>query len=74
MHTANCSGVSRAFNTSEGLPLPPFGLGISVGTNPAPAAANQLFQALRAAGLTVIGNFDPKTDAESVSLVVGVQE
>ena len=37
------------------------GLHIWVGTNPAPAAANQLFQALRAAQLDVVGNFDPGT-------------
>src|SRR5262249_44478750 len=49
------------------------GLHISVGTNPAPAAANQLFQALRAARLDVVGNFDPKANAETIQLVVGVQ-
>ena len=50
------------------------GLHISVGKNPAPVAANELFQALRAASLNVVGNFDPKADPATVSLVVGVQE
>jgi hypothetical protein len=63
----------------EGVQELPFanriaGLHISVGTNPAPAAANELFRALRAASLNVVGNFDPKTDPASVSLVVGVRE
>jgi spermidine synthase len=49
------------------------GLHISVGTNPAPAAANQLFQALRAARLEVVGNFDPNTNPETIQLIVGVQ-
>jgi spermidine synthase len=50
------------------------GLHISVGTNPAPAAANELFHALRAGGLTAIGNFDPNADPANVLLVVGVRE
>jgi spermidine synthase len=49
------------------------GLHISVGTNPAPAAANQLFQALRAAQLEVVGNFDPNTNPDIIQLVVGGQ-
>ena len=47
------------------------GLLIFVGTNPPPAEANELFQALRAAGLTVEGNFDPKANPNNVLLVVG---
>ena len=70
--------VSGGWNVEEVREMPfanrIAGLHISVGKNPAPVAANELFQALQAAGLTVIGNFDPKADPASVSLVVGVRE
>jgi hypothetical protein len=47
------------------------GLLIFVGSDPPPAVANELFQALRTAGLTVEGNLDPSAAPGSVSLVVG---
>jgi hypothetical protein len=50
------------------------GLLIFVGTDPPPAEANELFQALRAAGLTVEGNVDPSANPGSVVLVVGAHQ
>jgi hypothetical protein len=50
------------------------GVLISVGAKPPPPAANELFQALRAAGLAASGNFDPNADAKSVLLMVGAQQ
>ena len=47
------------------------GLQIFVGSNPPPPEANELFQALRGAGFTVEGNFDPKANPNSILLVVG---
>ena len=49
------------------------GLLIFVGADPPPSDANALFQALRAAGLTVAGNVDPAANPDSVSLAVGAQ-
>jgi hypothetical protein len=47
------------------------GIVISVGRQPPPAAANDLFQALSRAGLSVTGNLDPNVKDETVSLWVG---
>jgi spermidine synthase len=47
------------------------GLLIFVGSNPPPANANVLFQALLAAGLPAQGNVDPAAKPGSVSLVIG---
>jgi spermidine synthase len=49
------------------------GILIAVGSRPAPAAANELFQALSAAGLTVTGSVDESAEADSVVLIVGRQ-
>jgi spermidine synthase len=49
------------------------GVLISVGAKPPPPAANELFQALRAAGLVPSGNFDPNAEVGRVELVIGTQ-
>ena len=48
------------------------GVLISVGTKPAPPAANELFRALGAAGVPATGTFDPGAEPDSVLLVVGL--
>jgi hypothetical protein len=50
------------------------GILISVGSDPPPAPANELFSALRAAGLTAEGSFNPNAVPGSVSLFVGNRE
>ena len=47
------------------------GMLISVGADPPPAAANELFSALHAAGLSAEGSFNPNAVPGSVSLFVG---
>ena len=47
------------------------GVLIFVGGDPPPSAANVVFRALGAAGLTAQGNVDPTANPDSVSLVVG---
>ncbi len=48
------------------------GVLISVGTKPAPQAANELFRALSAAGVPATGTFDPSAVPDRVLLVVGL--
>jgi spermidine synthase len=50
------------------------GMLISVGSDPPPAAANELFRALRAAGLTAEGSLNPKIGSSQVLLFVGAKQ
>jgi spermidine synthase len=50
------------------------GMLISVATSPPPAAANELFRALRSAGLAAPGYIDPAAPADSVLLLVGQKQ
>jgi spermidine synthase len=49
------------------------GLHIRIATDPAPTAENQLLQALGAARLKVVHNFDPTVNPDAVQLIVGGQ-
>jgi spermidine synthase len=50
------------------------GMLISVGTEPPPPHANELFRALRSAGLTAPGHVDPNASPDSVLLFVGEKQ
>jgi hypothetical protein len=50
------------------------GILISVGAEPPPPQANELFRALRTAGLTASGHLDRNTSPDSVLLLVGEKQ
>lgn len=64
----NVNGVNQVIRSG-----PTVGLVISVGTNPPPKHVNDLYQALKAAGLSISGNIDSNLGSGRIDLIVGAK-